>query len=340
MTKGFHRIVFFSWIFLLTAYGIGFSAEPKPDWVDGASSRYPDDSFITGVGSGDRRQGAENSAYTALARVFQSQVRSVTTDHENFRQTDRPSKVDFDRTVEIQNQTEVSTDKLLEQVRIAERWVDPVSQVHYALAVLDRSKAAASLRQRSLAAEMEAKEWEEKAKKSSDTLEQARAFRKAILAARLVEGYAADLRVIQARGIDVPVVNAALLQEQLDGLLRKHFQVAVQVTGPNASSVRAAILERLHRAGFTSGAEEALLITGEVRLEEADRKDPQWRYVRWSGQFTLARKTPHTLFGSINRSGREGQLSLGEAERKAQLAMQEEIADAIGTSLLEFIYGK
>jgi hypothetical protein len=315
-------------------------AAGKPDWVDGPSSQYPDTSYMVGVGFGDHRQAAENSAYAALARVFKTHVRSEIIEQEAFQQMEDGSKQEIDRRVDIQSQTGISTDKVLEQVRIVERWVDLVSQVHYALAVLDRAQAASSLRQRSLEAEREAEMWEGRAKRSSSKLEQARALRKAIQAARLNEAYRADLRIVQPTGEGISSVHSAALQDQLRSLLSRHFQIGVQITGPHADAVRDAILAGLHEKGFASGPQGDILIQGKVDFEVAGPQDPQWHYVRWQAHLTLIEEEMQKAFGSINRSGREGQLSPSEAERKALSALQREITDTVGESVLQWIYGE
>lgn len=342
MKRFIRFILIFSSLMLPLFETTGFSlAAEKPDWVDGPSTEYPEASFLIGVGSGDTRQRAEDSAYAALARIFRAEIRSATQEREDFRQTEKGKKVEVDRTVDLQNQTEVSTRKVLEQVRIAERWTDSVSKVHYALAVLDRAKSASALRQKSLDAEMEAREWEERAKKSTDPLDQARALHKALLAARQTEIYESDLRVIQPTGrADGLKVSAAALDDQLKNLLSRSFKVDVQIDGPHAAAVRDAILAGLHHEGFISGGEGDLLIKGSVGLEEADLKDPRWHYVRWTADLTLIRKEGQKEFGRIQRSGKEGHLTPKEAERKARVVLQKEISEAVGEQVLNLIYGE
>lgn len=342
MKRVIRRIFFWGGIalpfFVMT--GLLLAAE-RPDWVDGPSAQYSEAAYLIGVGSGDTRQGADDSAYAAVARIFRAEIRTTTHEREDFRQTEKGKKTEVDRTVDLRNQTEVSTEKALEQVRIAERWTDPVSKVYYALAVLDRAKSASALRQKSLDAEMEAREWEERAKKATDPIEQARALHKALLAARQTELYESDLRVVQPTGGgDGLKVSAAALDDQLRNLLSRSFKVDVQIDGPEAASVRDAVLAGLHEKGFTSGGEADLLIKGKIGLEEADLKDPRWHYVRWSADLTLTQKEGQKEFGRIQKSGKEGHLTPKEAERKALAALQKEVSETVGDGVLKFIYGE
>ncbi|MDC4224046.1 MAG: LPP20 family lipoprotein [Candidatus Manganitrophus sp.] len=339
--KRFIRFILLLGSVVLPFFDTTGAAAEKPDWVDGSSEKYPETSYLTGVGSGDNRQRAEDSAYAALARIFRAEIRSATQEREDFRQTEKGKQIEVDRTVDLRNQTEVSTQKVLEQVRIAERWTDSVSKVHYALAVLDRAKSASALRQKSLDAEMEAREWEARAQKSTDPLEQARALHKALLAARQTEIYESDLRVIQPTGRgDGLKVSAALLDDQLKTLLSRSFKVDVQIDGPQGTAVRDAILAGLHDRGFTSGGDGDLLIKGRVGLEEADLKDPKWHYIRWTADLTLIRKEGQKEFGRIQRSGKEGHLTPKEAERKALSSLQKEISETVGENIFRLIYGE
>lgn len=332
----------FSLLFVSPMSNRNAFAGNKPDWVDGLSAQYREESYLSGVGFGDSRQMAENSAYAALARIFKSEVRSVTREEEDFRQTEKEKKVGIDRKVDIQNRTEVSTHKALEQVRIVERWIDPVSQVHYALAVLDRSKAASGLRQKADAAEMEAREWEKRAEKSPGKLEKARALRKAMIAAAAIEEYEADLRVIQPARASTGsgLIRSSELQRRLTELLGQHFRVGVHIQGPHAPAVQDAILAGLHEKGFVSGSEEEIVINGQVDFQESGPQDPKWHYVRWTAHLTLEEKETGKVFGSINRSGREGQLSPAESDQKALFALKTEINETVGETLLQFIYGE
>ena len=46
-----------------------------PSWVEDPGRDYADSRYLTGVGSGDSRQAAEDSAYAALSRIFRAEIR-------------------------------------------------------------------------------------------------------------------------------------------------------------------------------------------------------------------------------------------------------------------------
>lgn len=338
------RKVFFSALTLLFLFIVAVSpayADRKPDWVDGPSLRYPDTDFLTGVGTGDSRASAERSAYAALARIFRSRIHSTMQEKESFRQREADGqRAIITRKVDIENRTAVSTNMALEQIRMVERWLDPSTKVHHALAILNRSEAAMAFRQKSLSAETEARVWDNRAKHATNPLVKAKALGKAISAARLIDQYEESLRVI-----DQEMVNnathfgyTASLEDRLSRLLGQHFQVAVEVTGPHAPDVQLALLEGLHQEGFVSGPGANLKIIGSTEFTAVGPKDPVWYYVRWTAHITMEHQPSGQVFGTIRRSGREAQLSPEEAEVKALTSLQSDLSTTIGEAVYRFIF--
>ena len=83
-----------------------------------------------------------------------------------------------------------------------------------------------------------------------------------------------------------------------------------------------------------------MLIIGEAAIWKADIPDPKWRYVRWCADFQLIDAKNGKTFGNISRSGKEGHLTLSEAENKAMSVMQKEIVSAITGQAANFVYGE
>src|SRR5690242_444038 len=50
------------------------AAKAKPEWVDGQSSEYPRDMYLSGVGLGDDRQSAEDRARGEISKVLSTVV--------------------------------------------------------------------------------------------------------------------------------------------------------------------------------------------------------------------------------------------------------------------------
>src|SRR5207237_7775765 len=94
-------------------------ASRAPDWVSGTkASAYPDERYLIGVGQADSRQAAEERAYAAVARIFKADIMSQSKDSETYFNLERKGNIQTEHRLAIETVTKVTTDKLLENVRI------------------------------------------------------------------------------------------------------------------------------------------------------------------------------------------------------------------------------
>lgn len=304
------------------------AVESRPSWVEGQSLQYPEKNYLTALGSGDGRRSAEKNAYAALRQVFLQP--------ESRRQKEKVAgKVVLRQGAARQNKF------LFEQFKISEYWLDPLSQVHYALAVLNRTKAQTAFRRKLLALEGEIKIGSERARGAKYPLIAVKALHQALRASRQADEYQDELRVIapnDASPLEESVMSADL-QNKLDDLLRRYFQVEIALEGPHAAEVETTILERLNQMGLISGPEASLFVTGAIRFEKTGPKSPVWHFMRWSTRITLREKGSAQVFGSIRNTGREGKLTPEEAEQASLAALQSEVNKTIEKRMFQYLFG-
>src|SRR3989337_3498205 len=87
----------------------------KPDWIEGASRKYPAELYLTGVGYGDGRKAAEDSAVAAIARIFQAEIHSKTSELEKYTHTDVKGKTHRSRHIQIDQLTSVAATTPLQE---------------------------------------------------------------------------------------------------------------------------------------------------------------------------------------------------------------------------------
>jgi len=242
--------------------------------------------------------------------------------------------------------TRVSTDKLLENVRIADTWNDPKTNLFSALAVLDRASARAALLSRISELDEAIERNIKESREAQDKLLTLRQLHRAVRNLITRETLNSELRVVSGQVISSQFSVLGLAQD-LDNFLSVSLIVAVEVTGDQSDAVRQAIIETLLREGFPVTASLSredtvpdLLVRGETRLWPADLPDPKFRYVRWCGDFTLVSPKSQRIFGAVARSGREGHLNYREASNRALLALKHEVGTAVVKSLSEQFYGE
>ncbi len=327
------------------------AGSPKtPDWVTGTkAAAFPEDQYLIGVGQGSSRPVAEDRAYGAISRIFKAEVISQAKDWESYLNLERKGNVQTERRLTVETMTQVSTDKVLENVTIAEVWFDPRTHMHSALAVLNRGAARASLSGRLADLDEAIGRDVKEARVAADKLPKLRGLRRAIRNLITRETYNTDLRVVSGRGTAAEYSVSGLTGE-LEKFLNESLVVAVEVTGDQAEAVRQSVMEGLVREGLPVTARSArpasgengtadLLVKGETHLWPADLPDPRFRYARWCADFVIVESGAQRVLGSVARSGREGHLNYQEAAGRALKTLQQEVTSALARSLAEHIYG-
>lgn len=333
---------------VLLAILAGCASPPgKPDWVSSPNSGYPVHAYMAGVGEGDTRKAAEDSAYGAIARIFTAQIDQKTREWESYFQEDRAGRTDALRSIQIRQVTGVSTRKLLEDVRIADVWTDASTGRIHALAVLDRAQASQILRDRIADLDDRIRSLVSEADPAENKLRAAGNLYRAINALLLRETYDTDLRIVDpsGRGISPPVALAGVTQDFRD-LIRRDLSIELEVRGTRSDEIRTALIEGLARQGFAirektwgepSPPVPDVLIRSSVEFQTVP--NPRYKLVRWTVAFEVSDPASGRILGSLSRSGREGHLTLPEAENRAVRALQKEAVTELSAKLADFIFG-
>lgn len=326
-----------------------FVGKGKPGWVDGRSAEYPSTQYLTGVGQADNRSNAEDQAYTAVARIFKAEVAAQAKDWESYLVVENRGVSNAERRLTIDNVTKVSTDKVLENVRIADVWYDSDIRSYYALSVMNRSQAEAALMEKISALDRAIEADVSESRHATDKLAKVRALRRAGRNLVLRTAYNTDLRVIRLSGQGIPsVYQVNELSGELEQFLATNLVVAVQVSGDHAEPVGRALAEGLIREGLhvttKMEGEEAgspeLIVRGTARLFPIEVWDPNFKYVRWCSDFEVVEPGTRRVVGAMAHGGREGHLTEREATAKTLRVMQQELSSDVARAIAAHIFGE
>ncbi|NGZ09181.1 MAG: hypothetical protein CV088_07305 [Nitrospira sp. LK70] len=326
-----------------------FAEKGKPGWVDGRGSEYPPDQYLTGVGQADLRSNAEDQAYAAVARIFKAEVAAQAKDRESYLIVENRGVSNAERRLTIDNVTKVSTDKVLENVRIADVWYDSDSRSYYALGVMNRGQAEAVLLEKMSALDRAIDADVAESRQSTDKLAKVRALRRACRNLVLREAYNRDLRVIRPSGNGTPSsyqVNE--LSDELEQFLATNLLIAVQMSGDHAEPVGRALAEGLIREGLhvttkTEGEEVGapeLIVRGTVRLFPIEVRDPNFKYVRWCSDFEIVEPETGRVLGTVAQGGKEGHLTEREATAKTLRVIQQELSSDVAKAIVAHVLGE
>ena len=334
-----------------------FGGQSKPDWIDGVSAAYPSDQYLVGVGQADSLATAEDRAYAAVARIFKAEVSAQAKDWESYLLIEQRGHSSAERRLTLDNLTRVSTDKVLESVRIVDRWGDVRKGIHYALAGMHRPQAETSFMERITELDRSISDDVEEAQRPSDKLAKVKALRRAARSLVLREAYNADLRVVRPSGQGTAAAyRVSELTHELEEFLATNLVLAVAVTGDQAEPVQRALTEGLLKEGLqvtsrplggdrsvggdSNGPSPELLVRGIVRVWPIDVRDPQFKFVRWCSDLEVVDLASHRVVGALSKGGKEGHLSEREATARVVRVMQQEFSADVAKSIAAHVYGE
>lgn len=334
-----------------------FGGQPKPDWIEGVSAAYPFGQYLVGVGQAESRTVAEDRAYAALARIFKAEVSAQAKDWESYLVIEQRGQSSAERRLTLDNLTRVSTDKVLENVQIVDRWVDVPKGLHYALAGMHRPQAETAFMERISELDRSIGDDVEEFQRPSDKLARVKALRRAARNLVLRETYNADLRVIRPSGQGTAAAyRVSELVQALEQFLAANLMLAVAVTGDQAEPAQRALIEGLLKEGLqvtsrpwggdrsigghSSGPFPELLVRGVVRVWSIDVRDPQFKFVRWCSDFEVVDLTSQRVVGALSKGGKEGHLSDREATAKVVRVMQQEFSTDVAKAIAAHVYGE
>jgi len=329
----------------------------QPDWIDGVSAAYPPGLYLVGVGQADDRAVAEDRAYAAVARIFKAEVNAQAKDWESYLVIEQRGQSSAERRLTLDNLTSVSTDKVLENVRIVDRWADANKGTHYALAGMHRPQAEAAFMERIAGLDRSIGSDVEEARHSSDKLAKVRALRRAARNLVLRETYNADLRVIRPSGQGTAAAyRVSELTRELEQFLAANLVLAVTLAGDQVEPMQRALIEGLLKEGLqvtsrswgtdrqpgssAEGPLPELFVRGVVRVWPIEVPDPQFKYVRWCSDFEVVDLASQRVVGALSKGGKEGHVSEREALAKVVRVMQRDFSGEVAQAIAAHVYGE
>jgi hypothetical protein len=311
----------------------------RPEWIDQPGRRFPPSHYMTGVGYGQERPTAEDRARTEIAKIFESDITSENRTYEEYLQSTEGGRSRSAQNFNFEDITTVSTRKILSDIRIAAVYRDDAA--YYALAVLDRQHVTPILTDKIAILDREIDQMLNVAESQSDRLTKIRAYKTGIEKYVLRQSYNTELRIVRSDGRGIPSrYTLADIQQRFTQVLLKDFAVMVSVSGDRAADVAQALTEALTQKGFAVAYDSnraAVFARGQVQIQPVEAGSTQWKFVRWNAYFDLVDRQGGTVFGSVQKNGKEGHLTLAEAEERAVRKIRQVLVTDISNDLTGYI---
>lgn len=339
---------------MLLTTGCGwFGGQAKPDWVTGNSWAYPQDQYITGLGEAESVSSATERAYAAVAKVFKAEISSEAREWESYLLVESRGKSQDERRLTLDHVTNVTTDKVIENVAVLDKWYDSSNRRYAVLAGISRRQGELATLNHLTDLDQTISAEVTEARQAQETLARLRQLKRAIKSLVLREAYNADLRVLRLSGQGItPPYRVAELTAELERLVAT-VPIEVELTGDHREPIGRAVTQGLIQEGLTvvgagsvrpdrlspSGFTPALSLRGQVQISPIEVQDPQFRYVRWCSDFVLVDRASQRVVGALSRGDKVGHVSVQEATARALRAIQQEFSGELAKTVAAYVYG-
>ena len=340
------RLVIWSGVCILAGGCAWFGRETPPEWIMSPHQAYPVERYLTGIGEAESRAQAEKRAYAAVARVFSAQVNTQSMDHETYSIQESGVGSQTRRELQLDQRTQVTTSKALENVQILDLWYQPSTRHFWALAGLDRQQAEKAILER-------LQEWDTKienmihqGRTHPQKIQRIRGYKEAMILLADRDTLNTDLRVIRTSGDSLQSsYRIPEIQREFMDFVAQNLVISVAIEGEYHEDIERAILEGLkqegllgHPADSKSSEVADLAIVGQGQFWVVNLPDPLFKYVRWCGDIDIYENPSHRLIGVISETGREGHVTEREARIRASKVMQEVISKEIARLLTRSVF--
>lgn len=332
-------------IFALSALAATMAyAAPKnqPDWLDGSNAQYRREQYIVGVGMADDLPTAEERARAEVTKVFQAKITSVSSvsETETTQQQGKKTETSFSQQVSQDIQS-VST-KVMQGLEIAEHWQNPETRQHYALAIVERSKAAATYREKIAELDTQIKQWRGDFDAATDKFAKVKAALKLNMLLKGRDALNDDLRVVELTGKGAGDGDAADFRPQLMKAIAA-LVIYVDVQGDGSDRVETGVIRALtdlnmqatKKADDKAGAD--ILVTGDVETNEmkTERAGP-WKFARITATISLKDPKTGNTFLRLEESEKGSSSDYNEAVRRGLVELGKKLSDKIRVGIEDY----
>ncbi|MDP2804789.1 MAG: LPP20 family lipoprotein, partial [Gallionellaceae bacterium] len=115
----------------------------QPSWIAGDSTEFSSNQYLLGRGVGGSLDEASARARGELASIFEVHIKVVAESDTTISRAEKNEQLSH----VARQQISAKTDKVISGISIAKTWQNPKTRDFYALAVLSRAQAGASLRE-------------------------------------------------------------------------------------------------------------------------------------------------------------------------------------------------
>ncbi len=310
-------------------------SQNKPSWIDTPAKSYPSSKYLTAVGSGDTRKGAEQTAAAALSQIFQSTISSEQTVHERYKELfSSPNESSFEGQTDISKNVTIKSDQTLFNIQYAESYTDAAGRT-FVLAVLERNSTAEIYLEKIAENEKVIQRYVDHYKSAADPLTGFANINAASVVSIVNETLRQQLSIIKpGASVSSPEgMDHQKIQSMLAVAVKK-LPFSIAISGDIDGRVTALLKEILNDLGFIVAENGSMSITGGVEFKEIDLKRPE-KYIRWSYALSVIDASGASII-SLSDNGREGHITQKEAVNRSLRTIHQQLKQKFGNEINKY----
>lgn len=295
------------------------NGKQPPDWVNGVSSRYPASQYLIGRGAAADLDNAKDRARADLAKIFEVGIKAESSDIQTFERvsTGKKGEGSSKGQLQISRNIQTRTDRVIRGIEIADLWQDPQTGTHYALAVLRRLQAAATLRDDIDRLDEATRLYIDKVNKEKDLLKRIAAASRAVEAQIERASAQQSLQIVDITGRGVPPPwPLAQLRTEREALIQD-LSLTTHTSGPDGTAIHDILDGAVSAAGFTlkNAGQAKFTLNAAFDLGDLEQREG-WYWKKGTLEISLS-DANHKVRGTHRWNIKSSALSPNDAQHRA-----------------------
>jgi hypothetical protein len=322
-----------------TSPPVKVSKGKEPAWVSAPDAVYDKNIFVTAVGYGTDRNQAEKDALGRLVAVFGQSVQADLKTITSYSEAVSKGAVNVSENTVVQNaiKTSAEMDALI-GAEIEDVWFDS-KNTYYAVAVLEKAKASRLYTDMIRSNERIIHDLIAMSLEEKQTLDGFSRYQLAATIADVNRVYANVLTIVGGTSDSMPGDIKKGDNYRLEAMnITKSIPIQVRVIDDRSNRIKDAFASALTKQGFRSGGiDSRYVLQVRVDFSPVELPNQQNKFTRYAIEANLMDTRDTSVLLPFNINGREGHLSLSEAENRAVVAAEKKINDTYGTILSNYL---
>ena len=287
------------------------SNDGKPGWVNNPSKKYPEAMYLVGLGTGDTRKDAENSALGAISAIFQT---TVNLDRELVERYKETSETDAAFQSEMLRKIRVTSDQDLRNVSFKESHFSEKDGRYYVLGVLPRLETAELYKKEIEQGNLQIEELHQKALETTDKKIRYALLSRAVDLSEVNQSLNSQLRLISRvdDAIESPISHNDLLTRRRAAI--NNMSVILHQQEASSPEVGEYVLQVLNELGIrvTNGNAD-FEIRWHLTLEKSQLGNQGQHGLDWHLNLSVADLSDGATVFSYNKANRSVSISQQQA---------------------------